>query len=184
MLSNDSLDSFLKNKKEPFLEAVLCWSKLVNKDISKSKERTMPFDWVEASLKKAKDYADIVVISSANTDALEKEWNEYGLSPYVKAIAGQEMGTKASCIARVKDGKYKTTHAIMIGDAPGDLDAARENGILFYPIIPKKESISWKRFYEEVLDKFINQQYDRNYESKFIKEFREALSVDYTSRND
>lgn len=33
----------------------------------------------------------------------------------------------------------------MIGDAPGDLKAARGNGALFFPVNPGDEEESWKR---------------------------------------
>ena len=32
----------------------------------------------------------------------------------------------------------------MVGDAPGDRDAAFSNGVWFYPIVVGKEEISWK----------------------------------------
>ena len=37
----------------------------------------------------------------------------------------------------------------MIGDAPGDMKAARANGALFFPINPGHEDESWERFYDE-----------------------------------
>lgn len=173
-LSNEALESALE-KKDCFLEQVLYWSKQVNEEISKSKEQALAFEWVEESLKKAKDAADIVVISSANTEALDKEWNELGLAAYVKEIAGQEMGTKTICISMAKEGKYKNTHVLMVGDALGDLEAAINNKILFYPIIPGEESKSWKQFYEEAFDKFLQEEYEGGYEEQLINEFKKVL---------
>jgi hypothetical protein len=60
---------------------------------------------------------------------------------------------------------------LMIGDAPGDMKAARANGALFYPINPGKEEASWQRFYEEALDKFVSGEYAGEYETALIKEF-------------
>ncbi|UCC21478.1 MAG: HAD family hydrolase, partial [Planctomycetota bacterium] len=57
------------------------------------------------------------------------------------------------------------------GDAPGDMRAARANNALFYPIVPGEETQSWKRFYDEAIDKFINLKYAGNYEEKLIAEF-------------
>ena len=37
----------------------------------------------------------------------------------------------------------------MVGDAPGDLKAAKANKALFYPINPGSEDASWKRFHDE-----------------------------------
>ncbi len=43
---------------------------------------------------------------------------------------------------------------LMIGDANGDLKAAKSNGVLFFPVNPGKEEASWERLYREGLDKF------------------------------
>ena len=42
----------------------------------------------------------------------------------------------------------------MVGDAPGDWNAAKANGVLFYPIDPGYEDESWQRFFEEALPRF------------------------------
>lgn len=174
-LSNESLEKVAVGK-DVFLNQVLDWSKKVNEEIATSKEETLPFLGVEESLKKAQNLADIVVISSANSEALDKEWNELGLAAYVKEIAGQEMGTKTNCIAMAKEGRYVDTQVLMVGDALGDLEAARNNGVLFYPIIPGKESMSWSRFYQEAFDKFIQGKYAGEYEKKVTQEFTMVLS--------
>ena len=44
----------------------------------------------------------------------------------------------------------------MVGDAPGDLQAAKNNNVNFYPILVNKESYSWKRLVNEVVPKLIN----------------------------
>ena len=63
----------------------------------------------------------------------------------------------------------------MIGDAPGDLKAARANNALFYPINPGNEDNSWERFYNEGLEKFIKGEYAGAYEEKLITEFDKYL---------
>ncbi len=63
----------------------------------------------------------------------------------------------------------------MIGDAPGDLKAARGNDFLFYPIKPGSEDESWERFHEEALDRFFSGTYAGDYESKLIEEFDALL---------
>jgi len=67
----------------------------------------------------------------------------------------------------------------MIGDAPGDMKAAKANDALFYPINPGNETESWKRFHDEAFDKFIDKfidgQYAGEYEQKVIAEFDEYL---------
>ena len=63
----------------------------------------------------------------------------------------------------------------MIGDAPGDMKAAKTNSVLFYPINPGNEAASWKRFHDEAFDKFIAGKYEGKYEAKMIAEFDEYL---------
>lgn len=174
-LSNVSLEIKIKEKQDPSLEKALLWSQAVNACFSKSEIDSSPFDGVKPALEKAQKYADIVVISSANAEALDKEWREHGIASYVKEIAGQEMGSKASCISIAKEGKYDNEYVLMIGDAPGDLKAAIDNNVLYYPIIPGKEVFSWERFNNEAFDKFINNEYKGEYQNILIKEFNEVL---------
>ena len=59
----------------------------------------------------------------------------------------------------------------MIGDAPGDMQAARAVGALFYPINPGNEEASWHRFLNEGSDKFLAGEYAGDYEQQLIDEF-------------
>ena len=63
----------------------------------------------------------------------------------------------------------------MIGDAPGDMKAAKANNALFYPINPGNEETSWKRLHDEALDRFFTNQYAGAYEQKLIQEFDKYL---------
>ena len=63
----------------------------------------------------------------------------------------------------------------MIGDAPGDLKAARENNALFFPVNPGHEEKSWQRFYEEAMHKFLAGEYVGEYEASLIAEFETLL---------
>jgi hypothetical protein len=53
-----------------------------------------PIPFVRASLTRAAESADIVVISATPGDALAREWGEHELAGLVAAIAGQEIGSK------------------------------------------------------------------------------------------
>ena len=64
----------------------------------------------------------------------------------------------------------------MVGDALGDLKAAEENEVSFYPIMVRKEKESWKRFIKEVLNKFTNNLFIGEYQKKVIDEFKLNLS--------
>jgi phosphoglycolate phosphatase-like HAD superfamily hydrolase len=115
------------------------------------------------------------VVSQTPCEALEREWKENGMVRYVRLIAGQEYGTKAEHLKYAAKGKYADNHILMIGDAPGDLSAAKNNGVLFYPINPGHEAVSWKRFYTEALDGFFAGTYAGEYENTLIEEFDSYL---------
>jgi hypothetical protein len=51
------------------------------------------------------------------------------------------------------------------------MKAAKANNALFYPVNPGDEAKSWKRFHDEALDKFLNNEYAGAYEQKVITEF-------------
>jgi phosphoglycolate phosphatase-like HAD superfamily hydrolase len=93
----------------------------------------------------------------------------------VRVIAGQEMGKKALHLKLATGGKYAPDHVLMIGDAPGDMNAARANDALFYPINPGYEVASWQRFYEQALHKFLAGTYAGEYEAQVIAEFEKLL---------
>ena len=63
----------------------------------------------------------------------------------------------------------------MIGDAPGDHQAALQNGVCFYPILVKKEALSWKQFRKEALERFQNDRYRGAYEERCIADFEKNL---------
>jgi phosphoglycolate phosphatase-like HAD superfamily hydrolase len=134
-----------------------------------------PFPYVRESLEKLEDKADVLVVSATPTEALTREWTEHGVDRYVSVIAGQEMGKKAEHLELASAGRYQPDHILMVGDAPGDMKAARANGALFYPVKPGQEDESWKRFHDEALDRFLAGEYRGEYEAKLIAEFDAVL---------
>jgi hypothetical protein len=100
--------------------------------------------------------------------------SEHDIARYTRIIAGQEMGTKKH-LAAATQGKYPPGHVLMMGDAPGDMEAARANKSLFFPINPGHEEESWERFYKEGLDKFLSSQFAGAYEASLIAEFEKLL---------
>jgi phosphoglycolate phosphatase-like HAD superfamily hydrolase len=130
---------------------------------------------VRESLIKMQDNCDVVIVSAAAHEALTREWSEHQLDQYVKVIAGQEMGTKQECIEAAKTGRYAGNHVLMIGDALGDMKAARANNALFYPINPGAEDESWKKFHDEAYSKFIKGEYAGKYEDELIDRFEACL---------
>ena len=85
------------------------------------------------------------------------------------------MGSKAEHLGLGAKGKYPPEKILMIGDAPGDLKAARANGALFYPINPGCEDASWEFFFNEAIEVFKSGNYAGSYEARLIKEFEALL---------
>ena len=174
-LANPALEQIVQETGDPVLSQALKWSKAVNETVAKIVRGVPPFPFVRESLEKISNAADAIVVSATPCDALKREWDEHDISKYVRVIAGQEMGTKKEHLAFAAVGKYKPDHILMVGDAPGDMKAARANNALFYPINPGNEDISWERFYNEAFDKFINGEYAGDYEKSLIDEFDKYL---------
>ena len=178
VLSNDGLREAIENapseeaRKE--LEHVLAWSERVNWAIKEIVKGIPPFPGVREALERLRARADIVVVSQTPIEALEREWREHGIYEYAGLICGQEMGTKSQHIAATAV-HYPKDHVLMVGDAPGDLKAARDNGVLFYPVIPGEEEESWKRFNDEALDRFLSGAYAGEYQRELIEGFEAAL---------
>ncbi len=177
-LSNDGLQKAIEAASDPArkeLENALAWSKRVDWAIEEIVRGMPPFAYIRESLKKIRQSADVIVVSATPNEALKREWQEHDIARYVEIIAGQEMGTKTQHLDYATTGKYEKNHILMIGDAPGDMKAARANDALFYPINPGDEVNSWKRFGDEAFDKFISGQYAGQYEEKVIAEFDALL---------
>jgi len=174
-LSNDGLRAYMAEHPDPELDRALAWSLAVNATIADMVHGIPPFPYVRESLEYLSDKADMIVVSQTPNEALDREWKEHGIDRYVRVIAGQEMGTKSEHIALATRGQYAPDHTLMIGDAPGDLRAARANNALFFPVNPGHEEESWQRFYEEGLHKFLAEEYADGYEARLIAEFERFM---------
>jgi len=174
-LSNPALEMLVDKTGDEQLVKILEWSRAVNKAISKLPKDDKPFDNVKEGLEIISDVADVAIVSSANGGAVKEEWTRHELTPYVQVMLGQEAGTKVACIAELKRNNYCADEVLMVGDAPGDLDAAVKNGVLYYPILPGKEGFSWKRLASEALSKFVDGSYRHEYQQKLIDEFNSTL---------
>jgi phosphoglycolate phosphatase-like HAD superfamily hydrolase len=122
-----------------------------------------------------KQKADIIVVSQTPLEALKREWEENKIDHFVRMIAGQEYGTKGEHLKYGAKGKYPDDKVLMIGDANGDLKAAKSNGLLFFPVNPGKEEESWERLYNEGLDRFFAGKFKGAYEKELLKEFKTYL---------
>ena len=174
-LGNPALKEYAAGAGDPMIDLTLNWSEKVNADIAEMVHGIPPFPFVGKVLASLPGSADVMVVSQTPVEALQREWNENGIDKYVRIIAGQEYGTKAEHIALAAKGKYPDDRILMVGDAPGDLRAAKKNGVLFFPVNPGHEEISWKRFFEEGMDTFLSGQYAGSYEAAMIREFESYL---------
>jgi phosphoglycolate phosphatase-like HAD superfamily hydrolase len=175
--SNDGLADYKTEHPDPELETAWAWTTGVNATIADMVHGIPPFPGVKESLAYLADKADMIVVSATPLEALTREWQEHDIARYVRVIAGQEMGKKALHLKLAAGGKYAPDHVLMIGDAPGDMNSAKANDALFYPINPGHEEASWKRFYEEAVHRFLAGEYAGEYEAALIDEF-EALLPD------
>lgn len=173
-LNNAGIEAYLKeHPQDSEMANVLAWSYDVNKRIGELVHGVPPFPHVRESLEKLAQFADIVIVSATQTLALEREWKENGLLHLVTAVKGQEAGSKKEIIAQLKQ-TYAPGHVLMIGDAPGDRDAAKANDVLFYPICPDQEASSWETF-SGCMESFFSGTYAGREEQKNIAYFETLL---------
>jgi phosphoglycolate phosphatase-like HAD superfamily hydrolase len=174
-LGNPALQEAVNRTNDPVLAQALAWSKSVNASIEDIVHGVPPYPYVRESLGKLAKFADIVIVSATPYAALKREWEEHDLAKLVSVIAGQEMGTKKQHIQLSNQGRYRNDHILMIGDAPGDMKAARGNNALFFPVNPGAEDKSWEMFYNEAFDRFLSGTYKGDYEAELIAEFETFL---------
>lgn len=171
--SNKSLEEYIKNHPSKLLDDCLEWSNLTNKYIKEIPDSLINlFKNVKEQIAKMSENADIAVVSSANYDAVFNEWNRLGLMDYVSVFCTQNEGTKEKCLEKLSK-RYSQGNVIMVGDGPGDLDAAKTNRIYFYPILAGSEDKSWKKI-NSYLDLFYTFQLDYCQE-KLIDSFKANL---------
>ena len=171
-LSNDAVAA--KAAEHPVFAKALRWSRAVNAAIEAlPREEVKPFPRVKEALAEAHRRADVVVVSSANPEAVRDEWKRFALLEHVDLLCTQEMGSKAYCIGRLKEKGYDAI--LMCGDAPGDEQAARKNGVCYYPILVNREGESWQRFLDEALGRFLDGGFPGAYQEELIGAFRANL---------
>ena len=106
---------------------------------------------------------------------VREEWKRFHLLEHVDLLCTQEMGSKAYCIGKLVEKGYEAI--LMCGDAPGDEQAARKNGALYYPILVNRENESWKRFLQEGLPRFLSGAYAGDYQETLRNEFNANLGL-------
>lgn len=157
------------------IEQCIEWGKGVNELIAWMVHGCAPFPGVREAFEAMSEDVDCMTVSATPMEALEREWHEHDLAKYMEVIAGQEMGSKAEHVRWAAKGKYDDDHIMLIGDAPGDRDAAYEQGVLFYPINPGGEVESWRRFKAEALPRFLDGTYRGEYQDRVVAEYEALL---------
>jgi phosphoglycolate phosphatase-like HAD superfamily hydrolase len=177
-LSGDTLEAHVKNLEgdiPPILERALAWTKDVAAAVERIVHDLPPIAEAVPALELMKGKADCMVVSQTPTADLEREWKEHGIDHVVRFIAGQEHGTKAEHLSMATGDKYGPNKVLMIGDAPGDYLAAKENQALFFPIIPGKEAQSWTELHQFGFEAFISQSFAGDYQQKLLDAFNASL---------
>lgn len=178
-LSNSSLKREIKKHTKASFDLIkaLNWSESVNEEIRKTEGLDRIFPEVSDALRELKKYGEIFIVSSANKEAVLNEWKGHGLYSYVDELYCQDKGKKEEIIRSIKDSRKNVNSILMIGDSPGDLEAANKNGVHFYPILVGKEKKSWTTLKTEALPVFLSGKYT-NLERKYINDFWGNLKKD------
>lgn len=175
-LSNDGARKAIEAGGGEVLKKALRWSEAVNASINQLPfEDKKPFAGVAEGLAYAHQKADIAIVSSANLQAVEEEWALYGLLDHVDLLLAQNVGSKAFCIAELLKKGYDPGKVLMTGDAPGDLDAAKTNGVYYYPILVRHEGESWAEFRETAVDRLTAGGYGGAYQQQKLDAFLDNL---------
>lgn len=104
-------------------------------------------------------------------EAVVEEWQRFKLTDYVDCLCCQDSGTKALCIEKLKSLGYENDHILMVGDAPGDMAAAKSNDVYFYPILVRHEKESWEELKTKGISKLTEldyKEYGQVKEQEFI----------------
>lgn len=176
-LSNPALLALAQKSNSECIEKALIWSIRTNRAINNLPADDKPFAHVKETMDAMCKEADLVAVSSANGEAVEAEWTKHQLKEDCRVLLCQEAGSKAFCIAELMKKGYDPSKILMVGDAPGDRDAATKNGVRYYPILVGKEGESWTRLKEEAFPKLLAGTFDDEYQESLIREFEKNLGV-------
>ncbi len=179
-LSGGLLEQYLNDHRDSIspdsiLHASLNWSNDVVEAVERIVHDLPPIAEAVAALEDLSAKADCVVVSQTPSDDLVREWREHAIDRFPRLIAGQEQGTKAEHLALAAGSKYAPGRVLMIGDAPGDHQAAQANGFLFFPIVPGREAASWRELRATGLNRFFSGTYAGAYQESLLDAFRRGL---------
>lgn len=176
-LSNASLQEALEHNQSPILKKAWNWSNQVNRSIvGLPEEEIQPFEGVKGCLEQIHQVADVAVVSSANENAIIEEWEKHGLLRFTDVVLSQNAGSKSFCIGKLAERGYLNSKVLMVGDAPGDREAAEKNRVHFFPILVRKETESWKGLMAEGMKALMEGTYDGEYQKGLLEKFEKNLN--------
>lgn len=177
-LSAESLLKAYEEKGTPCLKKALEWTDLVNQSMKIASDNTkQPFEGAEEALQLTCESADVAIVTAAVGQEIIHEWETCNLYHYVDLLVSQETGTKSECLKALLAKGYDPDHVLMIGDAPADLAAAQDAGVLFYPILAYKERNSWHNF-PQALKRFLEGTFAGEYQNTKIALFKKNLHIE------
>lgn len=174
-LSAQSLAAWLETHPSNLLEKLLAWSRRVDAAILDSGVVFPAYAGAREALRRMVGRSGTGIVSQSPERVLQQDWGAHGLLDYVDHVAGQELGDKVAQLTALTDGRYARERVLMIGDALGDLKAARAFGCRFYPIVPGAEEASWEAFNREVYDAFLAGDYTAEAEAARVRDFAAAM---------
>jgi phosphoglycolate phosphatase-like HAD superfamily hydrolase len=158
------------------LERVLEWSVAVNERVGRLAADVPPVRGAPEALEElAAAGADVVVVSQTPSEALAREWRRAGLDRRVRAVFGQEHGSKAQQVRAAAGGGGAQRTMLLLGDAEGDLRTAQATGARFFPIRPGAEEDCWADFRARVAPAFLGGVYSAADEQSLAEDFLSLL---------
>ena len=141
--------------------------------------RGQVFDGVKACLERMRIVADIVLLTNLNVRSAYSEWNFHGLPPCTAmCIKRREL---AHCVSELLTRGYDRQKVLVVGfgrvgrTTAQRLAAAEKNGVLFYPILPEQEAMSWHSLEEEALPKLLHGTYTGDYQRRLMARHTAAM---------
>lgn len=174
-LSNASLEEAIAENPSDDLKKALEWSNQVNSNIKNHEGDALAFPGALEGLDTLHELGKVFVVSSANKEAVEEEWNDQGLMSHIDDLYCQDRGKKEDVIASLILQGYAPEKIMMIGDSPGDLAAAQQNGVAFYPILVGDEAKSWEELANSVSKAFVEGNFTEENQEQVIAQFWDNL---------
>ena len=159
---------------DPLLSSVLDWSVAVDRKVA-AMPPARPFDGALRAIPLLAGKGEVMVLTGAPEAAVRREWTEAGILGYASEVAGQERGPKSALLAGKACCLAGGGRVLVVGDAMGDLDAARGSGAAFFPVIPGREEACWDELVEKGIERFVAGE--RSPSDRLLGDFLAALPV-------